>query len=322
MKFSTDSLPAGYDDRARFSLWHDLCVEHYCSLQLARPQDRPFSVTFQAMRFDDLRLGHFQGTVNNVARLSRHVAADGSDDFFLGFCRRGRMSFYQHGHEAMLEPGRATLLNDSEAGGWRTDEENEWMALTLPRRQLVTMVAGVEDRLAVPIREGAALRHLRHYLNLLITEGDEEADAALNRYIEATLLDLVVLALGACGDAADAAQRRGLRTARVQAIIAEIRKNCTSPSFSTGHVARKLRISERYVQDLLHEDGGTFSERLTEMRLQHARAMLANPRYDSLKIIEIALRSGFGDVSNFNRYFRRRFGMTPTQMRGPGTAPQ
>ena len=53
-----------------------------------------------------------------------------------------------------------------------------------------------------------------------------------------------------------------------------------------------------------------------ELRLQKARAMLASPRYDRMKVSDIALACGFNEVSYFNRCFRRRFGASPTQFRG------
>jgi AraC-like DNA-binding protein len=46
--------------------------------------------------------------------------------------------------------------------------------------------------------------------------------------------------------------------------------------------------------------------------------MLADPRNDRLKVSDIALASGFSEVSYFNRCFRRRFGGSPTQYRGGG----
>jgi transcriptional regulator GlxA family with amidase domain len=52
------------------------------------------------------------------------------------------------------------------------------------------------------------------------------------------------------------------------------------------------------------------------MRLQRVRMMLADPRRDLLKIVDIAIACGFNEVSHFNRQFRRRFGASPTQYRG------
>lgn len=46
------------------------------------------------------------------------------------------------------------------------------------------------------------------------------------------------------------------------------------------------------------------------------RGMLLSPRYASWSITAIALEAGFGDLSHFNRRFRRRYLMTPTDLRG------
>jgi AraC-like DNA-binding protein len=43
--------------------------------------------------------------------------------------------------------------------------------------------------------------------------------------------------------------------------------------------------------------------------------MLADARYAALGIGTIAYDVGFGDLSYFFRSFRRRFGMTPSDMR-------
>jgi transcriptional regulator GlxA family with amidase domain len=42
---------------------------------------------------------------------------------------------------------------------------------------------------------------------------------------------------------------------------------------------------------------------------------LTNPRCLHLAVIDIALAAGFGDVSHFNRMFRRRLGDTPPGVR-------
>jgi AraC-like DNA-binding protein len=43
--------------------------------------------------------------------------------------------------------------------------------------------------------------------------------------------------------------------------------------------------------------------------------MLTDPHHLHLAIIDIAFGVGFGDVSHFNRTFRRRFGETPSGVR-------
>lgn len=100
--------------------------------------------------------------------------------------------------------------------------------------------------------------------------------------------------------------------------LARIRADFTSPGISAEAGVTKLGLSTRYVNRLLHESGAGFAERVMELRLERARAMLADRRHDRLKVIDIAHDCGFSDVSHFNRCFRRRFGVTPLDIRfGP-----
>jgi transcriptional regulator GlxA family with amidase domain len=71
----------------------------------------------------------------------------------------------------------------------------------------------------------------------------------------------------------------------------------------------------RYLHRLLEPTGRTFAEHLLKHRLERAAALLRDPCHDHLKIGEIARQAGFGDISHFNRSFRRTFGDTPFGMR-------
>jgi len=56
--------------------------------------------------------------------------------------------------------------------------------------------------------------------------------------------------------------------------------------------------------------------RVTELRLERARAVLESPANGRRKMIDIAYSCAFNDLSYFNRCFRRRFGAAPSQFRG------
>ena len=49
--------------------------------------------------------------------------------------------------------------------------------------------------------------------------------------------------------------------------------------------------------------------------LAKAERMLADRRHAHLNIAQIAHESGFGDVSYFNRMFRRHYELTPSDVR-------
>jgi AraC-like DNA-binding protein len=50
-------------------------------------------------------------------------------------------------------------------------------------------------------------------------------------------------------------------------------------------------------------------------RLEAAAARLADPAQARLPVLTIALDCGYGSIGPFNRAFRARYGVTPTQYR-------
>jgi AraC-like DNA-binding protein len=69
------------------------------------------------------------------------------------------------------------------------------------------------------------------------------------------------------------------------------------------------------VQILFASEGTTFVQFVLALRLAEVRRTFADPRSADRSITEIAFDAGFGDISYFNRRFRRQFGVTPSQVR-------
>ena len=103
-------------------------------------------------------------------------------------------------------------------------------------------------------------------------------------------------------------------------MLAAIAANATDPCFGIASVGLQLSITPRYIQRLLEETGATFSEHVLEHRLRKAWRLLADPNCHD-KVATVAYDCGFIDLANFNRVFRRRFGETPTAVRGAHAAP-
>ena len=58
--------------------------------------------------------------------------------------------------------------------------------------------------------------------------------------------------------------------------------------------------------------GKSISEYIIDVRLGHAARMLAD---STMAVVEICYRCGFNNISNFNRIFKRKKGLTPTEFR-------
>jgi AraC-like DNA-binding protein len=89
---------------------------------------------------------------------------------------------------------------------------------------------------------------------------------------------------------------------------------------SLEQMAKLLHCCERHASRLFQEVCGTrFLTYLSELRLKKSCHLLLQGR---LKIIDIALESGYGSLAHFNYAFKKRFGMTPTGWRERNTPAQ
>jgi AraC-like DNA-binding protein len=111
------------------------------------------------------------------------------------------------------------------------------------------------------------------------------------------------------------ARQRGQAQARLALMKQDIGASLGRGDLSIGVIARRCGLSPREAQRLFEQDGSTFTEYLLEQRLMLACKLLLNPENLPRKISDIAHSAGFTDLSYFNRVFRRRFGITPSEMR-------
>jgi AraC-like DNA-binding protein len=123
---------------------------------------------------------------------------------------------------------------------------------------------------------------------------------------------------GATRDDALIGQGRGTRAARLCAIKSDILEHLGDSDLKATTVALRQRVTPRYVHMLFEGEGTTFSAFVLERRLDRVRRMLAGRQWANSSITAIAFAAGFGDLSYFNRTFRRRFGITPSEVRRNG----
>jgi len=104
----------------------------------------------------------------------------------------------------------------------------------------------------------------------------------------------------------------------VGAIKADITERLADHDLSVASVAARQHVTPRYVQALFEREGTTLSAFVLSQRLARAHNLLADPRNANRPINAIADEAGFSDRSRFNRVFRQRYGVAPSEMRATG----
>ena len=261
-------------------------------------------------------LGLLSGTVEGVRHVHRpYDGGDGSDDFSFHLNVSGFSTVASRRGDATLRDGDAMLLSYSTERTISRLRTVDHRVVRLPRKSLGPLVHHIDDVVLCPIRRGTgALSLLHHYVDAVFDD-PMLLEPQMRQLVRDQLCDLVAVTLGATCDAAAAAEGRGLRAARLRAIKTDIEAQLRNSALSVGDFARRHKISESYIRKLFASEDTTFSQFVLHRRLVRAHRMLTDPRWSNRNVAWIAFEIGFGDLSYFNRTFKRFYGMTPTGLR-------
>jgi AraC-like DNA-binding protein len=114
---------------------------------------------------------------------------------------------------------------------------------------------------------------------------------------------------------------RGIAAARQRSIMADISANFDHDDLSVADVARRHHVTPRYIHKLFENEGLTFSSFVLGQRLSRAHRIRSDPRFADRNIGSVAFDVEFGDLSYFNRSFRRRYAATPTDIKQSSMRP-
>ena len=276
--------------------------------------DQVCGIDFAMRKLPDL--GLLSGTVRGVRHEhARRDSGDGDDDFSFHMNLSGVSLVAGERGETTLRDGDAMLLSYSVSRVISRPDPVDHRVIRLPRAALSSLVRNVDDAVLCRIPRGTGmLRLLESYVDAVF---DDPALAApqTRQLIVAQLCDLVAVTLGATRDATAVAQGRGIRAARLRAIKGDIEAHLTNDDLSPGAVANRQHISDSYIRKLFESEGTSFSQFVLGRRLDRARRMLTDQRWADRSVASIAFDVGFGDLSYFNRAFKRHYGATPSEVR-------
>jgi AraC-like DNA-binding protein len=271
-------------------------------------------IDFALRKFPDL--GLLSGTVQGVRHEHAHRdSGDGDDDFSFHMNLSGLSLVAGQRGETTLRDGDAMLLSYSVSRTISRAGLVDHRVIRLSRAALGRLVRNIDDAVLRRIPRGTGmLKLLRSYVDAVFND-PVLANPQMQQLITAQLCDLVAVTLGATRDATAVAEGRGIRAARLGAIKGDIEAHLATGDLSPGAVAKRQQISDSYIRKLFESEGTSFSQFVLVRRLERARRMLTNPALASRSIASVAFDAGFGDLSYFNRAFKRCYGATPSEVR-------
>jgi AraC-like DNA-binding protein len=233
-------------------------------------------------------------------RTPAHIACGGMDHYHITLCLEGEMRFSSGRREVTLGPGDIVLLDMAQPnrtvlrGG---DGRTHLRAIILPRAMLAPRLAHPDSATAIllPSDHPHARLLASHFAALGLTP-QPEADS-----------------LGGTADIV-AGVERAERHLYLTMIKRRIANNLETDALTTEGLCRHFQISRATLYRLFEADGG-LAHYVREQRLNLAFRQLLSPAAQDERLIDLAVGMRFSSDSTFIRAFRRKFGLTPGELR-------
>jgi AraC-like DNA-binding protein len=249
-----------------------------------------------------------------AGRLSRNsnLVKDGTDSFAFLFPVKASAFIKHRGFDVKVKAGEALLMRNNEPGSVDTVGVSQFLGVMVEPSVLGGTNSKFDNVLGQRWRSSKNLSLVRSYLNW-IRDNSNVLTAETSGIVAQQLAALLRL----LADTVPSSSHPGdshLAGARFKLAIHYIDQNFHDADLTELDVATAQGVSVRYLQKIFEQEGTTFLACLTCKRMQSARLILQSSG-NGQALIDVALSSGYNDLSNFYRMFKRTYGETPSEMR-------
>jgi AraC-like DNA-binding protein len=297
-----------------YEAWREGICRGFCRLDVGPAEQDYIDCHNEFARVHSIVIATPNGKSARFAR-TRELLNDGCDDLVLISATRGRVHVTQGDRAIDLTAGQMCLTEMNIVGTADLTSDGGFTTARFPRRLLLQVAPSAETQLALPLGHDRALSAMIDRYFQLCNDVAEDLDMPGQKAAAQHMADLVSLLLGANGAQKNLIAQSEFSAERLNLMKADILRNLDSSDLTVERIARANALSGRQAQRLFASSGTTFSEFVLEQRLLLARRLLLQETSRHRKISDIAYTAGFNDLSYFHRSFRRRFGMTPSDMR-------
>lgn len=309
---STASLPAC----DRLPVWREVFGQTVVRLDIEPVRGTTFHAEGELCALPDAAFASVEVSPVQVSR-TRKLIDDATADMVFLITADVPILVSQSGREEMLGPGDAIFVLGGEQSVIQWHERARLTNVSVPIHGLSEKLPACEN-LAMTLvkRQSETLDLLLGYTGLLQNRRKPLSNR-LGHLAASHIRDLLAAMIGAEPDHDPVIyERGGVRVARLRAIKADIDRHLCDAGLSIDRIAVCHSISPRYIRKLFQEERTTFSDFVLHLRLERSRKLLRSPEHAAGTIASIAYACGFNDQSWFNRTFRRRYGITPSDFRG------
>lgn len=294
---------------AKVDFWNNLTSSVFTPLAIDPDDREAFEAKLARADVGNIGIARIWSEGSSVQHSRRHVALSKDKPCFLLHLQVAGSSLNeQAGRATHLRPGDCALVDSSRPYSLKFGPNTRFIVCRMDAAALRNFLQMPEDMVSILIPgDQPATRILRQLLHAYLREADRT-----DTYDWAECSDSVLLSSLAVATRAILAPRQHYEHHLLDRAMEIVNKFYCDDEFGVGSIATELGVSERYVQLAFSAHGTTPSDFIRKKRVERAAHLLKS---SDMKVTEIAMESGFSDVTHFGRSFRRVMGINAMRYR-------
>lgn len=291
-------------------VWQELVSETLISCDISPVSTDDFSASMTRRRFGTVTFQEVHSSGSQITRTREQIRRDCKDDYFVIQQRAGSVIVEQSGRTAVASPGDCLLISASAPYKIQSDDHFVGFSMSVPKEVLQAWLPDPDFATARALDGAIGWGRALSATLWNFLQGSLEEPALPPSTVVDHILAQLAIALGA--DTSSATRHQRALLSRLGQTLSD---RYREPDFDPSQLAEEHGLSKRYVHLLFARAGTSFGKELAKVRLESAKRLLDDRRFDCVDIMEIALRCGFRDSSGFSRRFRGQYGHPPSAYR-------
>lgn len=309
--FSANTL--GVSAREKVNYWREAVFDRVAELDFRPVGTDSFDASVVGSKMADLTISRIEGSAH-AAIHSVSGLKPSQDRLVFNFVLTGQMLTEQDGRTVVVKAGDGAVCDAARPYVVQFDKPFEIACIALQRDRFPQRSANLVHLTAKSFLATSELCPIvMSYLLGLMKQAPAltplNSDLVSRNFIE--LLSSMVVESTNCAQSL-LSGHRGMVLVRVKDFIEQ---NLNNADLDSARVAWELKLSPRYINQLLEAEGTSLSRYIWRRRLERASADLQNPAYRNQSVSTIAMSNGFNDLSHFSKAFRLKFNQSPRQFR-------
>jgi AraC-like DNA-binding protein len=267
-----------------------------------------FTARISARSAGPLRFAKSESTDYRIARSREDIAKAPADHYSIYLQMSGQTVSVANDHTTVLNANDVALYDGREP--FHGMHSGQRAIAVIPRAIIDRRAPWLRQRRSHKLVSNSPFVDLARRHVIALNDSHAVLSDTATMLLTENLCNLVALAT-----VADVPPSRLQPELQIEALLAVCRQHLHEPDLSPQFVADRLGVSIRTLHSRFTQIGETFGRWVLDHRLEACHSALRDENQYGLNISEIAYRWGFNDLSYFNKAFRARFGMTPSECR-------